>query len=124
MADMIAMLDGLGAYGEKPIGDVDPRLLPSYNTASPQKQSWETRSPVANPPRPYTLGNEPSELDMQRNPGMTTTSKVLLGGGAALLLLWLSQKKSGPVSAAPGYPEPEMVKLEGAKRRRRRRKKK
>ena len=118
MAEQIAMLDGLGAYGEKPIGDVDPRLLPSYQT-TPAPALMQGRIPTY-PPKPYTLGSGETEPDR----GMSGTSKLLITLGIGGVLVWATQSKGSTLQGDAGYPEPEMVKLEGAKRRRRRRKKK
>ena len=122
MAEQIAMLDGLGAYGEKPIGDVDPRLLPSYQT-TPAPALMQGRIPTY-PPKPYTLGSGEADLDLGRDEGMSGTSKLLIALGIGGVLVWASQSKGSTLQGDAGYPEPEMVKLEGAKRRRRRRKKK
>lgn len=117
MAEMIAMLDGLGAYGENPIGDVDPRLLPARQLTAGHK-SMEGKVPTYSP-KPYTLG-----ADSDR-PAMGTGPKVLIALGVATIAYALLQKTSPPAPAAvAGYPEPEMIDSIGAKPARKRRRKK
>lgn len=126
-AEMIAMLDGLGAYGQNAVGDVDPRLLPSRVMSPP---SQLTAGPVPTyPPRPYrlgALGNQTSEdTSAKAEEGMGKVPKLLIAVGGISVLVWAMQKASSPKSPPPqmnGYPEPEMIDVPRPKRRRRRKK--
>lgn len=127
MAEMIAMLDGLGAYGQNPVGDVDPRLLPS-RTMSAGHRSMTGTVPTYDP-RPYALGaassEDAGEGSGREEVGLGVLPKVLIGAGALMLLAWGVQKSGKrPPPAMNGYPEPEMIQLPRQKRRRRRKAKK
>ena len=111
--EQIAMLNGLGAYGENPIGDLDPRL------AAARSASLRTTAvPNAYSPVPYTLG-------ANGDSGFPTWVKWAGLGVAALFAIDWWQRRSGGPGILPfnGFEEPLMLSsLSGKKRSRRRRK--
>jgi hypothetical protein len=126
--EMIAMLNGLGAYGENPIGDLDPRI------AAARSAALATTAPAyAYRPVPYTLGSTGSDTASE---AAWYKSKWVWGGVAALAAVWWydrSQKSQGGAGILPsinGYAEPEMVEslggedYEEAPRRKRRKSRK
>lgn len=124
-AEMIAMLDGLGAYGKNPVGDVDPRLLPSRMMTAGHA-SMAGPVPTGNIRR-YALGAAEDEETPPAGSSVDTAitlPKVLMWAGAAVLAVWgyqaITSGGGAPAPAVNGYPEPEMVHLPAPKRRRRR----
>lgn len=123
MAEQIAMLNGLGAYGENPIGDLDPRL------AAARVASLRTTAvPNAYKPVPYTLqGGLGAAGDACTTPA-GKAGKIdsvgacveggmnwwLVGGLAVLGLVgidyWLKSKGGGGfIPAFNGYEKPRMI---------------
>ncbi len=142
--EMIAMLNGLGAYGENPIGDLDPRI------AAARSASLATTAPAyAYRPVPYTLGAVLTACKTEKGEDgkVDATGKCVVefpwyknkwvwGSVAALAAVWWydrSQKSQGNAGILPsinGYAEPEMVEslggedYEEAPRRKRRKSRK
>jgi hypothetical protein len=110
MADMIAMLNGLGAYGEFPIGDVDPATSARIGQTSPGTGLSNEQITVYNP-QPYTLGKIDDE---EEGLSGTTWLFIVLGLGAAA---WGISKMVKSASPEPGedfldgIAEPEMIEL-------------
>jgi hypothetical protein len=131
--EQIAMLNGLGAYGENPIGDLDPRIAAARTAAL-----RTTAVPNAYQPVPYTLqgalgaaGDACTTTDgktgkLDANGACSAGMNWWLWGGAAVLALvgidwWMKQSgKSGllPKMAFNGFEEPMMLSSLSPKKRR------
>lgn len=114
--EQIAMLNGLGAYGENPIGDLDPRL------AAARAASLRTTAvPNAYKTVPYTLG---AADDKGADTDAWYKSKWVWGGAALLAAVWFydrSRRAAGKSGILPfnGFEEPEMLRSLGKSPRRR-----
>jgi hypothetical protein len=121
--EQIAMLNGLGAYGENPIGDLDPRL------AAARVASLRTTAvPNAYRPVPYTLqgglgavgdacatsAGKAGKLDSAGACVEDGMNWWVWGGVAVLAIVgidwWLKSKGGGGfIPSFNGYEKPSMI---------------